>query len=73
MNWDDITVGDLLMLDEHRIVLVLQTVPKQPFYDYGLDVYVSLLNSHKPFWTESRRLKPLSCDLLPWYTPTLSP
>ena len=36
MNWSDITAGDLLMLD-HKMVLVLKTVPQEPFYDYGLD------------------------------------
>ena len=65
MNWNDITAGDLLMLDNHKIVLVLRTVPEEPFYDYGLDVYVSFLHKIKPFWTESIRLKPLSCGLLP--------
>ena len=65
MNWSEITAGDLLMLDEHRIVLVLRTIPLQPFYDYGLDVYISLLNDKEPFWIASRRLKPLSSDLLP--------
>ena len=64
MNWNDITAGDLLMLDDHRMVLVLRTVPEEPFYDYGLDVYVSFLHKIKPFWTESKRLKPLSCGLL---------
>ena len=63
MNWNDITAGDLLMLD-HRMVLVLRTVPEEPFYDYGLDVYVSFIHKIKPFWTESKRLKPLSCGLL---------
>ena len=65
MNWNDITAGDLLMLDDHRLVLVLRTVPEEPFYDYGLDVYVSLLNSLKPFWTESKRLSPLCDNILP--------
>jgi hypothetical protein len=65
MNWNSITVGDLLLLDNHRLVVVIRTTPHEPFFDYGLDVYVSLLENMKPFWTESRRLNPLSCELLP--------
>ena len=73
MNWNDITAGDLLLLDNYKMVLVLQTIPEDPFYDYGLDVFVSYIHNMKPFWTESKRLKPLPSDLLHYYTPTLSP
>ena len=73
MNWSDISAGDLLLLDNYKMVLVLQTIPEDPFYDYGLDVFVSYIHNMKPFWTESKRLKPLSSDLLHYYTPTLSP
>ena len=65
MNSNDIVAGDLLVLDNYRLALVLSTEPEDPFFDYGLDVYISLLNSGEPFWIASKRLKPLSSDLLP--------
>jgi hypothetical protein len=70
---NEVVAGDLLLLDGRSLVLVLSTVPVDPFYDYGLDVFIQPLGYSEPFWIEKRRLFPLSCDLLHYYTPTLSP
>ena len=64
MNWDSITAGDLLMLDNYKIVLVLSTEPVEPFYDYGLDVCIKPIGYEQPFWIKKNRLSPLPCDLL---------
>jgi hypothetical protein len=64
MNFSDIVAGDLLLIDGRSVVLVLSTIPEDPFYDYGLDVFIKPLGSNEPFWIEKKRLSPLPCDLL---------
>ena len=54
-----------ILLDNQVLVLVLSTVPKDPFFDYGLDVLIGPLGYSEPFWIEKRRLFPLPSDLLP--------